>query len=177
MHCTEGRITLDEFSDRVGHVFNARTDLDLDEALSDLPMPWDDDPTAIIDRDDPARRRRRPVRWLVAVFGSSAQRGRYRLDDECVAIAVFGDCVLDLTKALIDGAEPVITAVAAFGDVVIVVPDGIEVDVDGVAIFGSKRSEASTAPVVPGSPVIRVHAFAVFGDVLVRPPSRRGGRR
>ena len=40
MHCTEGRITLDEFSDRVGDVYNARTQSELDSVVRDLPVPW-----------------------------------------------------------------------------------------------------------------------------------------
>lgn len=171
MHCTEGRITLDEFSDRVGEVYNARTSVELDEVVRDLPVPWSDPTT-----DEP-RRARRTVKWLVAVFGDSTRRGRFRLDDESVVLAAFGDCTLDLSEALIDGPNPLITAVSAFGNVTIVVPDGIEVELEGVAVFGAKRCTAGTTAPRPGSPVVLVRAFALFGDVRVRPPRERGDRR
>jgi hypothetical protein len=178
MHCTEGRISLEEFSDRVGLAYDARTSVELDEVVRDLPMPWEPNTPALhADSEDSRLRRRRPVRWLVAVFGSSAQRGRYRLSDECAALAVFGDCILDLTEALIEDSVPEITAVACFGNVTIVVPEGIEVDVDGVAIFGDKRSDAPSGPLIPGSPVIHVRAFALFGDVRVRSAGDRDRRR
>jgi hypothetical protein len=173
LHCTEGRITLDEFSDRVGAVYAARTSVELDEVVRDLPVPWSPDGAP-----DAGVRKRRPVKWLVAVFGESRRRGRFTLDDESVVLATFGDCTLDLSEALIEGPNPLITAVAAFGNVTVIVPDGIEVDLEGVAIFGDKRCTAGTTPPVPGSPVVLVRAFAVFGDVRVRPSREdRGDRR
>lgn len=174
LHCTEGRITLDEFSDRVGDVYAARTSVELDAVVEDLPVPWADaDPRP----EDGPPRRRRTVKWLVAVFGDSTRRGRFSLDDESAVVAAFGNCTLDLSEALIEGPNPLITAVAAFGNVTIVVPDGIEVDLEGVAIFGDKRCSAGDLPPVPGSPVVLVRAVALFGDVRVRPPRERGDRR
>ena len=175
LHCTEGRLTLDEFSDRVGEVYNARTSTELDDAVRDLPVPWSDAGAGA--HTEAPRRPRRPVKWLVAVFGESARRGRFALDDESAAIAAFGDCTLDLSEALIDGPNPLITAVAVFGNVTIIVPDGIAVDLEGVAVFGDKRCSTGDTPPVPGSPVVLVRAFAVFGDVRVRPPRERGDRR
>jgi hypothetical protein len=176
MHCTEGRITLDEFSDRVGDVYGARTAAELDATVADLPVPWSGDRPA---DDDPAPRgkARRQVRWLAAVFSSSHRRGRFTLDDESLVVAAFGDCTLDLTAASIDTANPFITAVAAFGNVTIVVPDGIDVNLQGIPLFGSTRCDTGSTPPAPGSPVITVRAFAAFGDVRVRLPRDAGDRR
>lgn len=174
LHCTEGRLTLDEFSDRVGAVYEARTAHDLDEVVHDLPVPWAASPPAA--GAAPARPRK-AVKWLVAVFGDSTRRGRFTLDDESAAVAAFGDCTLDLSEALIEGPNPLVTAVAVFGDVTVIVPDGIEVDLEGVAIFGDKRCTTGDTPPVPGSPVVLVRAFALFGDVRVRPPRAKGDRR
>jgi hypothetical protein len=175
LHCTEGRITLDEFSDRVGDVYNARTQSELDAVVRDLPVPWSAEAPSAPAGEPKAPRR--PVQWLVAVFSNSSRRGRFRLDDESTAIAAFGDCTLDLSEALIEGPNPLITAVAAFGNVTVIVPDGIEVDLQGVPIFGSTRCDVGSSPAVPGSPVITVRAFAAFGDVRVRLPRDRGDRR
>ena len=53
----------------------------------------------------------------------------------------------------------------------------IDVDLEGVAVFGDKRCTTGSTPPVPGSPVVLVRAFAVFGDVRVRSPLARGDRR
>src|SRR3954462_4396930 len=153
MHCTEGRITLDEFSDRVGEVYNARTERELDAVVRDLPVPWS--PEAPHEERD-AKPPRRPVQWLVAIFSNSSKRGRFRLDDESTAIAAFGDCTLDLSEALIDTPNPLITAVAAFGNVTVIVPDGIDVNMQGLPVFGSTRCDVGSSPPVPGPPVITV---------------------
>ena len=179
MHCTEGRITLDEFSDLVGDVYNAKTQSELNAVVRDLPVPWSPEASRPRDheRDREPRAPRRPVQWLVAVFSNSSRRGRFRLDDESTLIAAFGDCTLDLSEALIEGPNPLVTAVAAFGNVTVIVPEGIDVDLQGVPLFGSTRCDLGSGPVVPGSPVITVRAFAAFGDVRVRLPRDRGDRR
>ena len=73
LHCTEGRITLDEFSDRVGDVYNARTQSELDAVVADLPVPWSAEAPPEPVRE--AKAPRRPVQWLVAVFSNSSRRG------------------------------------------------------------------------------------------------------
>ena len=178
LHCTEGRITLDEFSDRVGDVYNARTVGELDAVVSDLPVPWSSDAATRPEVESiDGRRRTRSVRWLVAVFSTSHRRGRFSLDDESAVVAAFGDCTLDLSEASIEGPNPLITAVAAFGNVTIIVPEGIDVNLQGLPLFGSTRCDTGSAPAVPGSPVVTVRAFAAFGDVRVRLPRDRGDRR
>lgn len=189
LHCTEGRITLDEFGDRVGDVYNAQTAAELDGVVHDLPVPWRSDPIessssqfSLFEEVDEAstearRRAGRQVRWLAAVFSNASRRGRFRLDDESTIVAAFGDCVLDLSEATIEGPNPLITAVALFGNVTVVVPDGIEVNLQGIPLFGSTRCDTGSTPPHPGSPVITVRAFAAFGDVRVRPPREPRDRR
>ena len=179
LHCTEGRITLDEFSDRVGDVYNARTAGELDAVVADLPVPWSEEAARQDDAPDhgAVRRRGRSVRWLVAVFSTSSRRGRFRLDDEAAVLAAFGDCTLDLSEATIEGPNPLVSAVALFGNVTVIVPEGIEVNLQGLPLFGSTRCDTGSASPVPGSPVVTVRAFAAFGDVRVRLPRDRGDRR
>jgi class 3 adenylate cyclase len=54
------------------------------------------------------------------------------------------------------------------GGIDIIVPEGIEVDLGGIAIMGGKDSRLKHAPILPGSPIIRVKAFAFWGAVNVR---------
>jgi hypothetical protein len=176
MHCTEGRISLDEFSDRIGLVYAANSAQELDRLVQDLPVPWRDETPALTVAPARSRRpmRRRPMKWLVAVFSQSTKRGRFRLDEDSVALALFGECTIDLSDALIDAPSVSLSAVAAFGQVTVIVPEGIHVELEGVAIFGDRRFDVSGEPPVPGSPVIVVKAYACFGEVRVR--SHRPGR-
>lgn len=81
-------------------------------------------------------------------------------------MAVFGDSTLDMRQAITDGDEITVRAVAGCGDVRLMVPAGSRVEISGFALFGSKRSEVIGDP-APGGPVVRVKAWALFGDVNV----------
>ena len=54
------------------------------------------------------------------------------------------------------------------GGVEIIVPEGIAVEMSGVAIMGGKDCRVKDVPPLPGTPVIRVNAFAFWGGVTVR---------
>jgi len=180
-HCTEGRLTLDEFSDRVGVVFGARTAGEIEMVTSDLPAI--DGPAMRAEAHDaamqPVSRTRRAVKWTVSVFGGNQQRGRWRIEGETNAVSFMGGCLLDLREAEVVGDEAVINAFAFMGGIDVIVPEGIRVELDGFAFMGGKNGRIKNVPIIPGSPVIRVHAFAFMGGVNVRSKgeSTRASRR
>src|SRR5580698_5769950 len=120
-HVVDGRITLDEFSERVGLALEARTQGDLVSCMSNLPdlaIPVED------------TRRRKARRWFIGVMSGAGVKGRWRISGKTTAIAVMGGCNLDLRHAEIDGPEVVITAVAFMGGVQITVPEGFDVEMN-----------------------------------------------
>ncbi len=104
--------------------------------------------------------------WAVGVFGDSIVSGQWQPGARIRAIAVFGDSTLDMRQAITTGDEITVRAVAGFGDVQLMVPAGSRVEISGLALFGSKRSEVTVDPTA-GGPVVRVKAWALFGDVKV----------
>jgi hypothetical protein len=102
---------LDEFSQRTGSALVARTRGELDVVAKDLPSATNVTPGLVP---------RRARRWIVAVMSSSTAKGRWRLGDHPFALAVMGECTLDLSHAEISGPNAVITAVAIMG----VIPEG-----------------------------------------------------
>ncbi|MDQ1404031.1 MAG: hypothetical protein QOG03_2347, partial [Actinomycetota bacterium] len=158
-HTAEGRLTLDEFSERVGLALAARTSTELVPLTADLPAGAE---------PVPETRRRRMVKWTVAVMSGSTRRGRWRVGEQTTAVAFMGGCYLDLRKAEFEGPEIEITAVAFMGGIDIVVPEGVEVDLGGFAFMGGKEAKVKAVPVIPGSPLVRVRAFAFMGGVTVR---------
>lgn len=170
--CGDGRLTLDEFSERAGAALAARTRGDLDALLADLPTDQELKPAGAVAA--PARRR---ATWTVAIMGSTPRRGRWRPARRTKVLALMGGCHLDLRRAEVEGTELTITAVALMGGIDIVVPEGIEVELSGVPVVGSKGLHLADVPTLPCSPVVRVQAFPIMGGVNVRsrPPADDGG--
>ncbi len=164
-HTVDGRLTLDEFSARVGLALAARTRSDLELLTRDLPPV----PEAV-----PETRRKKARRRVVAVMSEATAKGRWRTGGSVAAVAVMGKCELDFRRAEIDHDEVSVTAVAVMGTTEIIVPEGIEVELTGVPFMGAKRLRLADVPTLPGSPRIVVRAFPVMGDVTVRSrPQRR----
>lgn len=105
------------------------------------------------------------ARWAIGVFGDSTVSGNWRTGTTTRAAAVFGDSTLDM-RAIGPGDEVAVRAIAGFGDVRVMVPAGSQVEISGFALFGSKRSEMIGDP-TGGGPIVRVKAWALFGDVKV----------
>ena len=165
-HCAEGRITLDEFSDRAGQVYAARTRGELGEVLADLPEPVPLPSTDAV----PVRR---PTSWVVGIMGGGQSKGRWRPEGEVTALAIMGGCVVDLRQAEIEGPVVDISAIAIMGGIEIIVPEGIAVEMSGIAIMGGKDCRVKDVTPLPGTPVVRVRAFAFWGAVTVRTKRER----
>ena len=167
----EGRLTLDEFSDRVGRALQATTRGELDAVMTGLPHSGLPEPSAVA---SVAPRKSR--RWHVAVMSGHETKGRWRIGDKTTAVAVMGGCELDLRRAEIEAPEVVITAVAFWGGVEIVVPEGFDVELRGFSFMGGRSLRVRDVPIVPGSPRIVVKGFAVMGGIEVKSRSSRSGR-
>lgn len=155
----EGRLTFEEFSDRVDHALAARRQADLDLVITDLPVRSSVTPVA----DGQSE-----TQWLLAVISGNHRTGRWRVPPRIVATAIMGSCRLDLREAQFDAPEVLIDAVAILGSVGVMVPEGMEVEFDGFAIMGGKECRLANVPAVPGAPRIRVRVFGLCGAVKVR---------
>ena len=160
-HRAEGRLTLEELSQRVDQVHAAATAGELEPVTRDLPD---------LGAAYPARR---PTRWLVAFMGGTRRTGRWRIAGRTRAISIMGGCELDLRAAEIVGSEARITCFAWMGGVQIVVPEGVEVDVTGFTLIGGRDVDVADAPRRPGTPLVRVRAFAFMGGVSVQTPPNK----
>jgi len=158
-YCSEGRLTLEEFSQRVEVVLAARTQSDIDRVMADLPKG---DVVPAYTSPVPASG------WLVSVLSGSSRKGRWRPKPKTKALAIMGGIELDLRNAEIEGSEVTITAVAIMGGIDIIVPEGVIVHMQGFALMGGKDVKVADVPILPGAPVIKVRAFPVMGGVSVR---------
>jgi class 3 adenylate cyclase len=164
-HAAAGRLTLEEFSERTERVYAARTTGELELLGADLPATPEE------------RARPRPKRLTLAVLGNTQRTGRWRLPRFSTGLVLLGDADLDLRQAELEGGVASITVWVLFGNVDLYVPEGVEVDLGGVSIFGHRREWGRDVPPLPGTPLVRIRIFSLFGTAdLWRVPAAWIGR-
>jgi hypothetical protein len=166
-HCAAGRLTLEELSTRLDEAYRARTSGELETALRELPAQPE------------TRPRRSPKRFSIAIFGGVERKGRWRVPRRSFALSLFGGADLDLRHAEIDSDTVTIVVVDVFGGTDVYVPEGVDVDVGGFALFGGVDEHGRDTPPRLGAPLVRVRSFALFGgtDVWRVPPGTEGTLR
>jgi hypothetical protein len=186
----EGRLTRDEYEDRLSVTLSARTVADLIPVLEGLPPAIAADALApLVPVVTPAPAQQSvSAAWfpgetgtassssVVAIFGGATRKGEWVVPSQLTAFALFGGVELDLTKVTFAQAESEIVAVAVMGGVEITVPEGLTVQVEGVGIFGG-FDQAAEGPGEPDAPLLRIKGAALFGgvDVKRKPRKRRLG--
>jgi hypothetical protein len=161
-HLVAGRLTADEFADRIDEAYRARTREELAVVLRELP-------------EAPAPRSRR-FRWplSLAIFSHVKRKRPWRIARLHLAIAIFGAVTLDLRRADLAGTT-VILALPLFGNVEVIAPPEMDASLGGLAVFGSHDEEGlDTLPHV--GPRVHVLGFALFASVTLRTRGRRAAR-
>lgn len=156
-HSVDGRLTLEEFAERIGVAYEAKTRDELDELTKDLPA----EPTAV------PTRRRKPTRWIVSFMGGTNRRGRFRLGRRTVVLTIMGGANIDLRRVELEEPDVEIVVLSLMGGTNVVVPEGVDVDLTGFAFMGGKGYRPGKQLPPPGAPLVRVRAFAFMGGVSV----------
>jgi len=172
----EGRLTPDEHSERLDAVYSAKTLGELAPLVRDLPEPSSDSATDLsFASPRPVYGRERVVdsspdgHFSLALMGAAERSGRWTAPRTYQALAVMGGIKLDLREARFVSRETTIVANALMGGIEVIVPDDIEVRVNGVGIMGAYevKGGAPSSVVEPGAPVVRVVGAALMGAVEV----------
>ena len=155
--CVEGRLTLDEFTDRMGAAYEATTRAELERLSADLP-------------DRPAPPTPDTRRLILGVLGSGSQRGRWQVAKRTTLVSCLGGCEVDLGSAILTHPEVTLRAFALLGGVRVTVPHGVNVTVGGSNLLGSTnvRIDRSGPAPAPGAPTVRVRTFTLLGSIDVR---------
>ncbi|MFE2447933.1 DUF1707 SHOCT-like domain-containing protein [Streptomyces melanosporofaciens] len=171
----EGRLQPEEHAERIDAVYRAKTLGELEPLVRDLPVApaRGTGPAPAHDAETDWARTVPESENLVAVFGGSTRKGRWRVRRRTNVLAVFGGVEIDLTEAVFEHREIVINVVAAFGGVDIKVPENVSLRGSGAGILGGFDVSTYEAQ-DPDAPVIHVTGFAVFGGVEAKP--KRGKR-
>ena len=151
-HHATGRLTLDELAERTDAAYGARTRGELEPLTRDLPAEA---------RRTPSRRRAR--RFLLALFGGCELTGRWRLGRHLLVVTLFGGADVDLRHAELPEEPGTITAITLFGGLDVYVPDDVDVDASGFAVFGGNDERLDGPPLPPDAPLVRIRTITLFG--------------
>jgi DUF1707 SHOCT-like domain/Cell wall-active antibiotics response LiaF, C-terminal len=163
----EGRLTLEEFSDRVERAQAARTRDELATLTRDLPAAPATTPATTPSTDlAPAQERH------VAFCSRLVRSGPWELAARSEFRSIFGTITLDLSQARLAGPEVELQIYNLFGTVTIIVPENVDVSVSGGGMFASQVVQPHTAAPVPGAPKLRIVARGPGGTLYVRTKSK-----
>jgi len=151
----DGRLTLAEFEERSRDVYRTTTRGELAGLTADVVEVA------------PRRVSKSSSGSAWAVFGDAKRGGRWTVPTRFTVTALMGSAKLDLRDATLAGREVTVSARTLCGSVLIIVPDDLAVQVDGVGLFGSYENK------VPGDGrggrgSLRVTGVAAMGSVQVR---------
>jgi Domain of unknown function (DUF1707) len=152
----EGRIDLDEFGQRAAVASDATTLAELDGVVADLPTDGRP-PVEIVGTRTPE--------VVSTVFGDIRLSGGSAPQR---VSGVFGDIKLDLRGLRTDADRLDLYLSTMFGDVEVIVAEGVDAELHGRTLFGDRRTDLAPVPRLPGTPRIVVHARTAFGDLRLR---------
>jgi hypothetical protein len=153
----DGRLPLNEFSEGAGTALTAETRHQLEAATAGLKAA----PVGST----------RTVSSIVTFFGHRRHAGRWRLPSALRARALFGDLHLDLREVTVHDDVVDISATTLFGNLTVDVSEGVEVELPGFDVLGDRELRLAPVSRRPGTPLIRVRAHGLLGDVYVRTPA------
>ncbi|WP_422744630.1 DUF1707 SHOCT-like domain-containing protein [Mycobacterium sp. WMMD1722] len=156
----EGRLTLDEFTERVDAVLAARTRAELDPLLHDLPVQVSSDPVELRGR-----------------MTSLVRRGQWTAPPQIRLNTRMCDTTLDFTSAQLRSPVVELTIDDYCSSTQIVLPDDATADLFGVeTVAGSVTLKVATAPRSSRLHLI-VRGRIRMGSVTVRHPFGAALRR
>ncbi len=164
----DGRLTAEELDDRVGAALTARTQDELAALTADLPLAADG--AAAPAAKDVVR---------IEQQGTSTRRGEGWVVPRRMEIrSAWGEVTLDLARAVITHDTLRIDLDLRAGALKILTRPGIVVDTDSlVTSYGEVKTPRSVDTGVPVVLRVEITGEVSWGQVVVRAPRRRLGRR
>jgi Domain of unknown function (DUF1707) len=135
----DGRLTLEEFSQRMERATAARTRADLDRLVADLPADAAAAGSAVTSGTSA------PPSWHISPVGGLRINGPWRMDRHVIVVSIVGGARLDLSEAQLAAPEVTLTK---------------------VSLVGGTRVEGGPEP-GPGAPTVNIRAFSLVGGVRI----------
>ena len=154
----EGRLGIDDFGRRAEAACAAETTAELEPLLADLPGQPTPGPAEMVGRRAPAA--------VFDMFANVRVEGGAPVPRR--AGAVFGNVLMDLRQLRTDAPLIELDLWSVFGDVDVIVAEGMDAELDGWTLLGKRRTDLAPVPRLAGTPRVAVRAHTAFGDLRLR---------
>jgi uncharacterized protein DUF1707/cell wall-active antibiotic response 4TMS protein YvqF len=154
----DGRLSMTEHAERSERALAAKTLGELAALTTDLALP----------SGQPIRLY--PGRSVAAAFARERRDGRWVVPEVFPVTAFFGNVVLDLREAVLQKRRITIHATAIAGQIRLIVPAGVAVELVGRSFMGTRSVRTQTMAAAPADPVnavIEVRTMTLGGSVKV----------
>ncbi len=175
-----GGLPLEEFRRMMSHLMVTTDPIECQAILDELPPePAHEDDRVALRRVDPARSSARKAHRISAFFGEVDRGGvLWDLGPETHVSATFGEANIDVRMARLVEGENILRLSALFGEISVIVPQGLQVFIEGSARFGEvsvpghsiggiTASEEFSIGSERGGSYLRIEAVATFGEVKI----------
>jgi Cell wall-active antibiotics response 4TMS YvqF/Domain of unknown function (DUF1707) len=167
-HFAHDALDVDEFERRVTLAHTSESQEAIASLLDDLPVladaPGRSSKTALVPADEV-----RPSQTLRAIMSSTERRGPWVVPRRVRVLATMSSTVLDFREARLPAGTVEIDLRAIMSSTEIIVPPGLAVETEGVAIMGSfEHVDRAPAHPDPDAPLLRVRGFAFMSSVEIK---------
>jgi hypothetical protein len=177
-HFASDRLEIEELEARLDAANRARTVAELNVLLRDLPALHKPAQMMSSASEAVARGGRamdaaiRNTRALVAFLGGVEWKGQWVPARRNLVVAVMGGACLDFREVRLPPGQTEVVLFCFMGGTEIIVPPGLGVDANGIAIMGGFESSSPAGSDDPDAPVLKLTGVAIMGgvEITVREP-------
>lgn len=161
-----GRLTLEQYEQRLQRVYAAASYDELERIADDLP--------------EAAEYRRgtcrpAPSTMLLAILSGFQRRGRWYVPGRMTTFTLFGGGVVDLRYADFTSTNVEIHAYSILGGQTILLPPEVNVEIRGKAVMGG-FNHSVPGQGTPGAPMVTIKGFSLWGGVGIKRRKRTPAR-
>ena len=155
---SNGRLTLDEYEDRLTKAYAAADYDELEHLTDDLPETME---------YRRGKSRPAPSTMLMAILSGFERRGRWNVPGRMTTFTLFGGGVVDLRYADFTSSDVEIHAYSILGVQSIVLPPEVNVEVRGIGVMGGFDQKVDGTG-TKGAPTITIRGFSLWGGVGIK---------
>jgi hypothetical protein len=175
-----GSISLDEYESRAGFIQNAKSLVDIDAQILDLPKssipPYPKNTTSrnpaqktFDEADLQIERRDGSPEFSLCIMGDRKLAGDWLNSDQATSFTLMGSTTLDLRNTALPPGRLKIDALAIMGEIKILVPHGLPVKMSAFPFMGEAHVHRSVEQrIVRGQPWVDVSGLALMGSIVVK---------